>query len=169
MGSSVVRRFAPALLATLLFTPWGVAGQGGGVEALDEIRSLSVEVTVSGGSGVVRVAGQPLADLIRDELARSWILDELPPPRGGECCTLRLDVRLVSGTAGIRPTEGFVARLELGYRERLGRLDPWVILWESEVLGSIVDPRDLPDQLRFATRELAIGFVTLYRERFPLR
>lgn len=142
-------------------------------DVLDEIRSLAVRVDVTDGGtgGAAGVAG-PLEALLTGELQRAGILRDLPQPREGDCCVLRLDVRVVEGSARVPDWGGIAAysvRLELGQPDRLGRLDTWVVLWTGRAMGDVVDPRDLPEQLRFATRDLAVDFVDRYLERFPIR
>lgn len=163
---------AAALAAAILSAaPRATAAQAGpSDDVLDEIRSLAVRVDVTGTGGAP--AGAPLEALLRGELQRAGILRDLPAPRDGDCCVLRLDVRVVEGSARVADWGGiaaYSARLELGQPDRLGRLDTWVVLWTGRTMGDVVDPRDLPDQLRFATRELAVDFVDRYLERFPIR
>lgn len=158
-----------ALPALLVGAPSGARAQAGpSDDVLDEIRSLAVRVDVAGGASV---AG-PLESLLAQELQRAGIFRDLPEPREADCCVLRLDVRIVEGSSRVPDWGGiaaYSARLELGHPDRLGRLDTWVVLWTGRTLGDVVDPRDLSDQLRFATRELAVDFIDRYLERFPIR
>lgn len=145
------------------------AGDGPPDAVLDEIRSLGVRVALSGGDPGW---GSTLRALVVDELERSGIFLELPAHREGECCELLVDVRVVQGSAGVPDWGGvaaYSARLELGQSDRVGRLSTRMVLWTGPVRGDVVPPADLAEQLRFATRELAIAFIDRYRARFPLR
>lgn len=170
--NSSLRSFAVCL--TLVMAGLGPADlraqAGPSDDVLDEIRSLAVRVDVVGG-GAAGLRG-PLESLLTGELQRAGILRDLPTPREGDCCVLRLDLRVVEGSSRVPDWGGIAAysgRLELGQPDRLGRLDTWVVLWTGRTLGDVVDPRDLQDQLRFATRELAIEFIDRYLQRFPIR
>lgn len=158
----------------MLLAPAGLGAQVGSPdEALEEIRSLAIRVDLS-GSGADASLAAPLQAVIRQELERVDILRRLREPRPRDCCELRLDVRLVSGTsrAGVRTRGDLVAysaRLELGLRDQVGRIDSWILLWTGRTLDDLVDLRDLPEQLRFATRELTVEFADRYLELFPIR
>lgn len=162
------------LVSLALVLPARVAAQVGSPdEALEEIRSLAIRVDLS-GSGADASLAAPLQAVIRQELERVDILRRLREPRPRDCCELRLDVRLVSGTGGVaaRTRGGLVAysaRLELGLRDQLGRIDSWILLWTGRTMDDLVDPRDLQEQLRFATRELTVEFADRYLELFPIR
>ena len=165
---------ALALGALALLAPAPLAAQVGSPdEALEEIRSLAIRVDLS-GSGADASLAAPLQAVIRQELERVDILRRLREPRPRDCCELRLDVRLVSGTSGVaaRTRGGLVAysaRLELGLRDQVGRIDSWILLWTGRTMDDLVDPRDLQEQLRFATRELTVEFADRYLELFPIR
>ena len=136
-----------------------------------EIRSLAHGVELSGSGGAARLE-TPLEAVLRESLTRAGILADLPDPRAGECCELRLDVRVVEGTSrGIdrRGLQAFAARLELGTSDRLGRLDTWVVLWRGRVMDDLVESQDLDTQLGFVARELADEFVDAYLAIFPIR
>lgn len=182
-GSAGGRRSLPATLglafalvvgSLALLTPAALTAQVGSPdEALEEIRSLAIRVDLS-GSGADASLAAPLRAVIRQELERVDILRRLREPRPRDCCELRLDVRLVSGTTGVaaRTRGGLVAysaRLELGLRDQVGRIDSWILLWAGRTLDDLVDPRDLQEQLRFATRELTVEFADRYLELFPIR
>jgi hypothetical protein len=137
-------------------------------DAVEEIQSLTVRVDVAGSADGGRLA-RLLEDVVRQTLSRADILFERPDPRGGDCCVLRLDVRLATGAGRARFGTGFVARLELGYDDRFGNLPAWTMIWGGRTLSNIVERAELNESLRFATRELAGDFVDLYRERFPRR
>ena len=137
-------------------------------DAVEEIQSLSIRVDVVGGPDGGRFA-RLLEDVLRQELSRADILFERPDPRGGDCCVLRLDVRLASGAGRARFGAGFTARLELGYPDHFGALPAWTVVWGGRVISNIVERAELSESLRFAARELAGDFVDLYRERFPRR
>jgi hypothetical protein len=166
--------FALTLGALALLAPAPLAAQVGSPdEALEEIRSLAIRVDLS-GSGADASLAAPLQAVIRQELERVDILRRLREPRPRDCCELRLDVRLVSGTSGVaaRTRGGLVAysaRLELGLRDQVGRIDSWILLWTGRTMDDLVDPRDLQEQLRFATRELTVEFADRYLELFPIR
>jgi len=138
-------------------------------EALEEIRSLEVRVELAGGDAVAQAMARDLETLLLQELERVGIIQELPEPRGGDCCVLRLDVRLGPSRGGGVYGTGYSLRLDLGYSERVGRLDAWILLWQSRVLAGVADPRELTEVLRAWTRELAVDFTDRYRERFPYR
>ncbi len=138
--------------------------------ALEEIRSLAVRVDVT-GTGARLVAADALAEVVRQELARVGILERLPEPRERDCCVLRLDIRAIEGRS--RPRGGgalvaYSARLAMGQVDRLGRLQSWVLYWQGSTRDDLVDPRDLTEQLRFATRELAVEFVDRYLALYPI-
>jgi hypothetical protein len=139
-------------------------------EALEEIRSISVRAELIGGS--LPDAGRItrlLDDVLRQELDRADILFERGEPRAGDCCLLRLEVRLAQGSGRSRFGTGYTARLELGYLDRLGNIPTWTIIWTGRMVGNIVERSELADNLRFSARELAGDFIDLYRERFPRR
>jgi hypothetical protein len=167
-------RFLCSLLVGGVFAaigPGAVAAQVGTPdEALEEIRSLAVQVDVS-GSGARAVAPRALEVVIRQELERVGILERLGEPRGRDCCVLRLDVRVISGAARSRAGGGataFSARLELGQHDQLGRVQTWVVYWAGRTLDDFVAPGDLADQLRFTARELAVEFVDQYLVLYPI-
>jgi len=142
-------------------------------EALEEIRSLAIRVDVS-GSGARGSLATPLEGVIRQELERVDILSRLREPRPRDCCILRLDVRVVEGTSGAAArvrggVAAYSARMELGVRDQVGRLQSWTVLWTGGTMDGLVDPQDLPEQLRFAVRELAVEFADRYLEIFPIR
>lgn len=172
---ALVRRLALALPlsiagAGLLGAPDRAAAQV--PEAVvREIRSLDVAVELS-GSGATAGLRAPLESVLLESLRRAGILDDLPDPRAGECCELRLDVRIVEGASrGLdrRGLQAFAARLELGMSDRLGRLDTWVVLWRGRVMDDLIDAQDLETQLQFVVRELADEFVDSYLAVFPIR
>ncbi len=163
-------RFLPILvLASLCLAAPARAQVSYSADALEEIRSLTVRVDVSGG-GVEdgRLTGL-LTEVIRQELRRADILWEQAVPRAGDCCVLRLDVRMTSGTGRSRFGVAYTLRLELGLVDALGSLPTWTTIWAGRMLGNVVERPDLTESLRFATRELAGDFVDRYRERFPIR
>ena len=142
-------------------------------EALEEIRSLAIRVDVS-GSGARGALANPLEGVIRQELERVDILSRLREPSPRDCCILRLDVRVVEGSSGAAArvrggVAAYSARLELGVRDQVGRLQSWTVLWTGGTMDGLVDPQDLPEQLRFAVRELAVEFADRYLEIFPIR
>ncbi len=137
-------------------------------DAVEEIQSLSVRTDVVGGADGGRLA-RLLADVLRQELNRADILFERGDPRAGDCCVLRLDVRLANGAGRSRFGAGFAARLELGYDDRLGNIPTWTLIWTGRVLSNIVERAELTESLRFAARELVGDFIDLYREHFPRR
>jgi hypothetical protein len=163
------------LTGTLAVLIWGAiapASLAGQVptsgDAVEEIRSISFRADVTGGPDGGRLA-RLLEDVIRQELDRADILFERGDPRAGDCCVLRLDVRLANGAGRSRFGAGFVARLELGYDDRLGNLPTWTIIWTGRVLSNIVERSELTETLRFAARDLVGDFVDLYRVHFPRR
>lgn len=137
-------------------------------DAVEEIQSLSVRVEVVGdpdGGRLVRL----LDDAIRQQLHRADILFERPDPRGGDCCVLRLDIRLATGAGRSRFGVGYVVRLELGFEDRMGGVPAWTLIWTSRLMANVVERAELTDGVRFAAGELVGDFVDLYRERFPRR
>lgn len=140
-------------------------------DAIREIRSLTLGVALYGGGADTRLRA-PLEAVLQESLARAGVLDDLPDPRAGECCELRLEVRVVEGNSRAIDRRGlaaFSAHLELGMADRIGRLDSWVILWKGRVMDDLVEAADLETQLRFAVRELADDFVDGYLAVFPIR
>lgn len=137
-------------------------------EALDEIRSLDVAVSVS-GAGAPAGLSRELREILLQELERTAILDEIPPPRPGDCCVLRLDVRLATSRAATVYGTGYTLRLDLGFPERVGRVEAWVLLWHGSTQAGVVDPAELAETLRARAREQAVEFTQRYRERFPPR
>lgn len=163
-------------LATLLALAWlslAVANPAAGqarfsLEAIEEIRSLTLRADVDGGPDNGQVA-RLLTDVLREVLVRADILAELPDPRADECCVLRADVRLATGAGRARFGVGYVVRLELGYVDRFGNIPAWTLLWTSLSRSNIVERAELTESLRAAVRELAGDFADRYRERFPRR
>jgi hypothetical protein len=161
-----------SLLAAALL---GLGGMGRGAaaqvsysnDAVEEIQSISVRVDLLGGGSEAGRVARLLQDVITQELRRADILFERPDPRSGDCCTLRLDVRLAEGSGRSRFGQAYVARLELGFQDRLGNVPTWTTIWASRALSNIVEKADLTETLRFAARELAVDFVDLYRTHFP--
>lgn len=138
-------------------------------EALDEIRTLTVRADVQGaGSEDARLA-RLLEDVIRQDLRRANILRELGEPRPRDCCVLRLDVRLATGSGPFRFSAAYTVRLEMGLPEQVGRLQTWTVLWQGRMLGNIVEQSNLTETLRFTASELTGHFIDLFRERFPIR
>lgn len=137
-------------------------------DAVEELQSLSVRVDIAGGADNGRSA-RLLEEVIRQELRRADVLYELSDPRADDCCVLRLDVRLATGSGRARFGVGFAMNLELGYREQFGRVPAWVTIWQGVSRSNIVERAELDEALRFAARDLAGQFVDLYRERFPRR
>ena len=158
--------FGVAFLLSLTVAGGAVAQTPFSGDAVEEIQSISVRVDVSGGSDGGRLA-RLLEDVIRQELRRADVLLERGDPRGGDCCLLRLDVRLVAGAGRARFGNGFVARLEVGFEDRLGNSPTWVTVWAGRTVSNIVEKTELTESLRFAARELTGDFVDLYREHFP--
>lgn len=138
-------------------------------EALEEIQSLVIRADVEGGGTEAARLARLLEDVIREELRRADILFEVGDPRQGDCCVLRLDVRLTSGSGRARFGVAYTARLELAYPDRLANFPTWTLLWTGRMLGNVVERPELTENLRFAARELAGDFVDRYRERFPIR
>ncbi len=163
-------RLAVLILLVMLLAPAGAAGQvSSSSAALEEIQSLVLRADVQGGGPEDARLARLLEDVLRQELRRADILYETADPRGGDCCVLRLDVRLTTGSGRARFGVAYTARLELAYPDRLGPLPTWTLLWQGRMLGNIVERAELTETLRFATRELAGDFVDRYRERFPIR
>ncbi len=156
------------LLAVLLTPVAAVAQVPTTGDAVEEIQSLSARADVIGGADGGRLAGL-LEDVLRQELNRADLIFERGDPRAGDCCVLRLDVRLATGSGRSRFGTGFVARLELGYEDRLGNIPTWTVIWTGRALSNIVERTELTESLRFATRELVGDFIDLYREHFPRR
>jgi hypothetical protein len=136
-------------------------------DAVEEIQSISIRVDLTGGGSDGARMTRLLEDVIIQELKRADILFERPDPRSGDCCVLRLDVRLADGSGRGRFGQAYVARLELGFQEHLGSVPTWTTIWAGRVLSNIVERPDLPETLRFVARELAVDFVDLYRTHFP--
>lgn len=182
LQSFVLRRFGSFVLLALGtgLTLFGPAGLDLGPRALSaqvpedairEIRSLTLAVEMSGSGASTGLRG-PLETELRESLARAGILDDLPEPRRGECCVLRLDLRVVEGASrGLdrRGLAAFAANLELATSDRLGRLDTRVVLWRGRVVDDLVDSEDLQSQLGYAVRDLADDFVDAYLAVFPIR
>ena len=138
-------------------------------EALDEIRSLQVEVSVTGAAGAPAGLARSLERVVLEEMERARIPEELAPPRPRDCCLLRLDLRIASSRAGNVYGTGYTMRLDLGYPERVGGVEAWLLLWHGRTVDGVLDPADLPVVLGDRARELAVEFVDRYRERVPLR
>lgn len=165
--AGILATLTAVLLAVL---PEAAAGQvSSRGEILDEIRSLDVQVDVTGGEGLPPGLAQELERVVVRELERTGILRELATPRPGDCCLLRVDARLAASRGVLRLGSGYTVRLDLGVHERVGRHEGWLLLWQSPVLSGVVDPRELPEILRTQVLELAIGFTDQYRVRFPPR
>ena len=167
----MMARFGSGLLTVGLLT--GSAGVAFGQvtysdDAIEEIQSVSVRVDVTGNPQGGRLA-RLLEDVINQELDRADILFERGDPRAGDCCVVRLDVRLASGAGRSRFGQAYVARLEVGYQDRLGPVPTWVTIWAGRTLSNIVEQADLTETLRFTARELAVDFIDRYRARFPRR
>ncbi len=159
-----------SIAGALIAPPDGAAAQVP-EEVVREIRSLVLAVELS-GSGATASLRAPLQSVLRESLTRAGILADLPDPRPGECCQLRLDVHIVEGASrGLdrRGLQAFAARLELGMPDRLGRLDTWVVLWRGRVMDDLIDTQDVETQLQFVVRELADDFVDGYLAVFPIR
>ncbi|MBM4186574.1 MAG: hypothetical protein FJ206_04605 [Gemmatimonadetes bacterium] len=137
-------------------------------DAVEEIQSLSVRVDVAGDADGGRL-GRLLDDVIRQALERADILFERPDPRAGDCCVLRLDVRLATGAGRSRFGVGYSARLELGFEDRLGSVPTWTVAWAGRLMTNVVERAELSDALRFTAGQLTGDFIDLYRERFPRR
>lgn len=163
-------RIALLILLATSIVPVGAAAQvSSSAAALEEIQSLVLRADVQGGGSEDARLARLLEDVLRQELRRADILYETADPRGGDCCVLRLDVRLTTGSGRARFGVAYTARLELAYPDRLGALPTWTLLWQGRMLGNIVERAELTETLRFAARELAGDFVDRYRERFPIR
>jgi hypothetical protein len=139
------------------------------VAALEEIQSLVIRADVLGGGVEAARLARLLEDVVRQELRRADILYEVSEPRQGDCCVLRLDVRLTTGSGRARFGTAFTARLELAFPDRVADFPTWTLLWTGRMLGNIVERQELTEALRFTARELAGDFVDRYRERFPVR
>ncbi|MEZ4457149.1 MAG: hypothetical protein R2882_11465 [Gemmatimonadales bacterium] len=137
-------------------------------DAVEELQSLTLRVDLIGGPDG-GITPRLLEDVLRQELVRADIPYELADPRADDCCVLRLDVRLATGAGRSRFGIGYVARLELGYRDRLGNVPTWTVIWAGRVRSNVVERAELADNLRAAARELAGDFIDLYRQRFPRR
>ena len=150
--------------------PGAAAGQATtSTAAFEEIQSLIIRTDVVGGGVEDARLARLLEDVIRQELRRADILYEVSDPRPGDCCVLRLDVRLTEGSGRARFGVAYTARLELAYADRVADFPTWTLLWTGRMLGNIVERRELTETLRFAAHELAADFVDRYRERFPVR
>jgi hypothetical protein len=137
-------------------------------DAIEEIQSISVRADVQGPGDNGRLA-RLLEDIVRQELTRADILYERGDPRADDCCTLRLDVRLATGAGRARFGVGYTARLELGYRDRLGNAPTWTTIWAGRMLSNIVERPELDQSVRSAALELVGDFIDRYREYFPRR
>jgi hypothetical protein len=135
-------------------------------DAVEEIQSLSVRVDVLGSPDAGRLS-RLLQDVINQELTRADLLFERGDPRGGDCCLLRLEVRLGTGTGRSRFGQSYSSRLELGFQDRLGNVPTWTVIWAGRTLSNIIEPPDLTETLRFVARELVVDFIDLYRVHFP--
>ena len=158
-----------ALAAVASMAPFALRAQTSfSRDAVEELQSISVRVDVAGDADAGRLA-RLLEDVIRQELTRADILYERSNPRADDCCLLRLDVRLATGSGRGRFGVGYTVRLEMGYLDRLGSAPTWTTVWAGRILSNIVERQELSDGLRFAARELIGDFVDLYREHFPRR
>jgi hypothetical protein len=135
-------------------------------DAVEEIQSLSVRVDVVGSPDAGRLS-RLLQDIITQELTRADLLFERPDPRGGDCCLLRLEIRLGTGTGRARFGQSYSSRLELGFQDRLGNVPTWTVIWAGRTLSNIIEQPDVTETLRFVTRELVVDFIDLYRVHFP--
>ena len=158
-----------ALAAVASMAPFALRAQTSfSRDAVEELQSISVRADVAGDADAGRLA-RLLEDVIRQELTRADILYERSDPRADDCCLLRLDVRLATGSGRGRFGVGYTVRLEMGYLDRLGSAPTWTTVWAGRILSNIVERQELSDGLRFAARELIGDFVDLYREHFPRR
>ena len=158
-----------ALAAVASMAPFALRAQTSfSRDAVEELQSISVRADVAGDADAGRLA-RLLEDVIRQELTRADILYERSNPRADDCCLLRLDVRLATGSGRGRFGVGYTVRLEMGYLDRLGSAPTWTTVWAGRILSNIVERQELSDGLRFAARELIGDFVDLYREHFPRR
>ena len=158
-----------ALAAMASMAPFALRAQTSfSRDAVEELQSISVRADVAGDADAGRLA-RLLEDVIRQELTRADILYERSDPRADDCCLLRLDVRLATGSGRGRFGVGYTVRLEMGYLDRLGSAPTWTTVWAGRILSNIVERQELSDGLRFAARELIGDFVDLYREHFPRR
>ncbi len=165
----------PLWLAVCLF---GLAGASPAAaqstppeEAILEIRALDFGLEIL-GSAADAVSAGPIEMAFRAPFERMGILDDLPAAREGDCCELRLDVRVTDGVAGVAdrvPIQAYSMRLEVGMRDRLGRSDTWVVLWRGLALDDIVETRNVETQLAYAARQLADEFLDAYLAVFPIR
>ena len=163
-----IRRILALAGATLL-APAAVGAQTSfSRDAVEELQSISVRADVAGDADGGRLA-RLLEDVIRQELTRADILYERADPRADDCCLLRLDVRLATGSGRGRFGVGYTVRLEMGFLDRLGSAPTWTTVWAGRMVANIVERQELADGLRFAARELVGDFVDLYREHFPRR
>lgn len=137
-------------------------------DAIEELQSITVRADVLGPGDNGRLA-RLLEDIVRQELTRADILYERGDPRADDCCTLRLDVRLATGAGRARFGVGYTARLELGYRDRLGNAPSWTTVWSGRMLANIVEHSELDQSVRSAALELVGDFIDRYREFFPRR
>lgn len=136
-------------------------------EAIEEIQSIAVRADVSGNGVDPTPLARMLEEVVRQELRRADILWERSEPRAGDCCILRLDVRVTTGSGRARFGIAYIVRMELGYGDRLGNLPTWTVVWAGRQLSNIVERVDLEESLRGVAHDLAGNFVDLYRERFP--
>lgn len=136
--------------------------------AVEELQSITVRADVIGSADAGRLA-RGLEDVLRQELNRADILFERADPRGDDCCLLRLDVRLATGSGRSRFGVGYSVRLEMGYPDRLGPVPTWTVVWAGRTLANVVERPELDANLRFAAKELIGDFIDLYREHFPRR
>ena len=156
-------------LGVLVVAPGGAVAQVSySHDALEEIQSISVRADVQGPGDNGRLA-RLLEDIVRQELTRADILYERGDPRADDCCTLRLDVRLATGAGRARFGVGYTARLELGYRDRVGNAPSWTTVWAGRMLSNIVERPELDQSVRAAALELVGDFIDRYREYFPRR
>lgn len=148
-----------------------VAQAGPPEDVILELRALDLQVHMI-GSGADAVRAAPVEAAFRAPFDRLGLLEDLPTARPGDCCELRLDVRVTDGVVGVAdrvPIQAYSMRLEVGMRDRMGRTDTWVVLWRSPATDDIVEARDLETQLAFASRQLADDFLDAYLAVFPIR
>ncbi len=157
------------LAAAALLAPLAARAQTSfSKDAVEELQSISVRADVAGDADAGKFA-RLLEDVLRQELTRADILYERSDPRADDCCLLRLDVRLATGSGRARFGVGYTVRLEMGYLDRLGNAPTWTTVWAGRIVSNIVERQELADGLRFAAREVIGDFVDLYREHFPRR
>lgn len=164
-----MRALAPVALILALAVPRAALAQVTfSRDAIEELQSITIRADVQGGIDNGQLGGL-VSDIIRQELTRADILWERGDPRGDECCVLRADIRLATGAGRSRFGIGYTIRLELGYRDRLGNVPTWTVVWAGRTLSNIVERNELDPQVRAAARELVGDFVDLYRDFFPRR